>query len=180
MQAGVGMEIRNIGGRPHTDIAGAAELTGRSEQTVRLKTSPKQRAQGSGWPASVKQDKKAWLPIDELEHVRDVLLPQIVESSRARVHHVELDGDPEELISATEFREILAITQGGWDKYVGMSKAAWDRGEDGYLPMPDREEPAPVQGSTRYWKRRRVQEWINTRSGKVLSAAPPDLPTSDS
>lgn len=34
------MEIHDIDGRPHTDIAGAAELTGRSQQTVRLKTSP--------------------------------------------------------------------------------------------------------------------------------------------
>ncbi|WP_416903491.1 hypothetical protein [Micromonospora echinospora] len=172
------MEIRDVGGRPHTDIAGAAELTGRSEQTVRLKTSPKQRARGSGWPASVKQDKKAWFPIDELERVRDVLLPQIIEASRARVHHVALDGDPEELISATEFREILTITQGGWDKYVGLSRAAWDRGEDGYLPLPDHQEPAPVQGVVRYWKRRRVQEWINARTGKVPSVELPDKPTS--
>ncbi|MBC8991771.1 hypothetical protein [Micromonospora chalcea] len=170
------MEIRNIGGRPHTDIAGAAELTGRSEQTVRLKTSPKQRAQGSGWPAPVKQDKKAWFPIDELERIRDVLLPQIVETARARVHHVDLDGDPEELISASEFRKILTITQGGWDKYVDLSKSAWGRGEDGYLPVPDCQEPAPVQGVTRYWKRRRVQEWINARTGKVHIGQQPDEP----
>ncbi|MEH1017692.1 hypothetical protein V6U90_32035 [Micromonospora sp. CPCC 206060] len=161
------MEIRNIGGRPHTDIAGAAELTRRSEATVRLKTSPKQRDQGSGWPASVKQDKKAWFPVDELEYVRDILLPQLVESAQARVHRVDLDGDPEELISASDFREILAISQGGWDKYVGLSKAAWSRNEDGYLPMFDDDKPAPVQGMIRYWKRRRVQDWINSRGGKV-------------
>ncbi|WP_434740737.1 hypothetical protein [Micromonospora sp. SH-82] len=158
------MEIRNIDGRPHTDIAGAAELTGRSEQTVRLRTSPKQRAQGSGWPASIKLDKKAWFPVDELEHVRDVLLPQVAEPLRARVHRVDLDGDPEELIPATAFRDLLSITQGGWDKYVGISRTAWRDNRDGYLPRPDREEPAPTQGVNRYWKRRRVQEWINSRN----------------
>ncbi|MFI7511583.1 hypothetical protein ACIBSS_32725 [Micromonospora aurantiaca] len=157
------MEIRNIGGQPHTDIAGAAEFTRRSEATVRLKTSPKQRHQGSGWPAPVKQDKKSWFPLDELKHVRDVLLPQIIESARARVHHVDLSGDPDELISATEFRQILDISQGTWDRYVGLSRAAWSRHEDGYLPLFDHEEQAPVQGMVRYWKRRRVQEWINRR-----------------
>ncbi|WFE53011.1 hypothetical protein [Micromonospora sp. WMMD1155] len=161
------MEIRYIGGRPHTDIAGAAELTRRSEATVRLKTSPKQREQGSGWPAPVKQDKKSWFPVDELENVRDILLPQIVEAGQARVHCVDLVGDPEELISATEFRKILGISQGTWDYYVGLSRAAWDRGEDGYLPRFDVEEPAPAQGMIRYWKRRRVQAWINSRTGKV-------------
>ncbi|MFG1918065.1 hypothetical protein [Micromonospora sp. NPDC048898] len=161
------MEIRHIGGRPHTDIAGAAELTRRSEATVRLKTSPKQREQGSGWPAPVKQDKKSWFSVVELEHVRDILLPQIVEAGQARVHCVDLVGDPEELISATEFRKILDISQGAWDYYVGLSRAAWDRGEDGYLPRFDVEEPAPGAGMTRYWKRRRVQAWINSRTGKV-------------
>ncbi|MCG5466709.1 hypothetical protein MED01_005751 [Micromonospora sp. MED01] len=163
------MEIRNIDGRPHTDIAGAAELTRRSEATVRLRTSPKQRQQGSGWPASVKQDKKAWFPVDELERVRDILLPQIVEAAKARVSLVDLDGDPDELISATEFRKILKLSQGAWDHYVGLSRPAWSRGEDGYLPFFDDEKQAPVQGSVKYWKRRRAQEWINRRGGSVQS-----------
>ncbi|RLK12682.1 hypothetical protein DER29_5967 [Micromonospora sp. M71_S20] len=168
------MEIRNIGGQPHTDIAGAAEFTCRSEATVRLKTSPKQREQGSGWPAPVKQDKKSWFPIDELKRVRDILLPQIVESARARVHQVNLVGDPEELLPAAEFRKILDISQGAWDFYAGRSKAAWKRHEDGYLPLFDLEEPAPTGGMTRYWKRRRIQEWINVRGGSVQD---PDRPT---
>ncbi|MBQ1052484.1 hypothetical protein KBX50_29045 [Micromonospora sp. C51] len=166
------MEIRDIGGQPHTDIAGAAQLTGRSEQTVRLKTSPKQRAQGSGWPAATIQDRKAWFPLDALQTVRDVVLPRIVEASRARVHHVDLDGDPDELLSASEFRSLLDISQGGWDKYVGLSKVAWDRGEDGYLPRPDDEQPAPAQGVVRYWRRQRIQDWINARTGKVLDPRP--------
>ncbi|WP_433531239.1 hypothetical protein ACQPYA_03770 [Micromonospora sp. CA-263727] len=157
------MEIRSIGGQPHTDIGGAAEFTGRSEATVRLKTSPKQRLQGSGWPAPVKLDKKSWFPLNDLKRVRDVLLPQIVESARARVHHVDLVGEPDELISATEFRKILEVSQGAWDRYVDLSRVAWRRHEDGYLPFFDHEEPAPGPGMVRYWKRRRVQEWINRR-----------------
>ncbi|MFV2104876.1 hypothetical protein, partial [Micromonospora sp. LOL_024] len=138
------------------------------EQTVRLKTSPKQRAQGSGWPAATIQGRKAWFPIDALETVRDVVLPRIVETSLARVHHVDLDGDPAELMSASEFRKLLDVSQGAWDKYVGLSKPAWDRDEDGYLPRPDDEQPAPIQGVIRYWQRRRIQEWINSRTGRVF------------
>ncbi|KAB1138705.1 hypothetical protein F6X68_25750 [Micromonospora sp. AMSO12t] len=168
------MEIRNIGGQPHTDIAGAAEFTRRSEATVRLKTSPKQREQGSGWPAPVKQDKKSWFPIDELNRVRDILLPQIGESTRARVHHVDLDGDPEELISASEFRRLLDISQGAWARYVDLSRAAWRGQKDGYLPFFDDEKPAPVQGKIRYWKRRRVQEWINNRATSLRDPGQPE------
>ncbi|MGC5665037.1 hypothetical protein ACN261_32110 [Micromonospora sp. WMMD723] len=176
-QPGVGVEIRDIDGRPHTDIAGAAELTGRSQQTVRLKTSPKARAQGSGWPAPTLQGKKAWFAVDDLEHVRDVVIPRLAELHRARVHHVSLEGDPDALVSATEFRGIIDQQNWGWGKYVELSKPAWERGEDGYLPLPDKQEPAPVQGVVRYWRRRRVQEWINSRPGKVAGPAAPESPT---
>jgi hypothetical protein len=49
---------------------------------------------------------------------------------------------------------------------------AWKRGEDGYLPKPDDEEPAR-RGVIHKWKRHRVESWINSWEGKVPSPGRP-------
>ncbi|WP_186832189.1 winged helix-turn-helix domain-containing protein [Micromonospora endolithica] len=153
-----------------TDRAGAAEFTGRSEHTITIQTSPKRRAQGSGWPAPISGPEGVLLyPLDELA----AAIEGIAEASRARVHSITLDGDPDELIPALEFRALIDAKASTWSKYVDMSKAAWGRGEDGYLPRPDLEEPSPKRGVIRYWKRHRVEHWINSRPGRGAGAGPP-------
>lgn len=168
------MEIRDIAGRRATDRDGAAEVLGRSPQTVSLLSSPKQRAQGSGFPAPIATiDGKKWYAVDELHAFGKAYLRRVADASAARVHDIRLDGDPEEEISAVEFRTLIDANHGTWSKYVDMSKRAWGRGEDGYLPKPDREEPAARRGVSRYWKRHRVQQWINNRPGRGAGAGAP-------
>ncbi len=97
------------------------------------------------------------------------------QSSQARVHEASLDGrDPEQLITALQFREMLDVTANGWTKYVDMSKNAWTQGSDGYLPLPDGGEPAARHGVTRSWKLHRVIDWINQRPGKIRGRADGD------
>ncbi|MFI7517543.1 GntR family transcriptional regulator [Micromonospora echinofusca] len=164
------MKIWVVDGRRMTDRAGAAEFTGRSEQTIAIQTSPKRRAEGSGWPAPVLGPEGVLLyPLDDLA----ATIEGIAEASRARVHSITLDGDPDELIPALEFRALIDAKASTWSKYVDMSKPAWERGEDGYLPRPDLEEPAPRRGIIRSWRRHRVEEWINSRPGRGAGAGPP-------
>jgi len=175
-QAGTDVEIRVIGRRRATNRAGAAEYLGRSLQTVNRLASPKRRAEGSGWPDPLPGhiDGQEWYALTDLDKFRKTYVQRVEEAGRARVHHVTLDGDPDEEITAVEFRTAIDVTPNGWTKYVDMSKAAWERGEDGYLPRPDREEPVVKgRGVTRYWKRRRAQEWINNRSGSTPSPGRP-------
>jgi hypothetical protein len=172
-RAGTAVQIRNIDGRQATDGDGAAELLGRSRQTITLLASTKKRVK-VGWPSWVRRvDGRDWYAIEDLEHFRDTYLPRVAQASQAKVHHVALDGDPEELITAVEFRELIKAEYGTWAKYVDQSKPAWQRGEDGYLPRPDEEEPYR-RGVTRKWKRHRVQTWINARTGKHLSPGRPE------
>ena len=153
-----------------TDRAGAAEFTGRSERTITIQTSPARRAAGSGWPAPIAgPDGILLYPLDELA----ATIEGFAETARARVHTITLDGDPDELIPAVEFRQLIDAKAGPWSKYVDMSKAAWERGEDGYLPLPDLVEPAPKRGVIRSWKRHRVENWINSRPGRGAGAGPP-------
>ncbi|MEV4830611.1 winged helix-turn-helix domain-containing protein [Micromonospora sp. NPDC049257] len=164
------MKIRVVDGRRMTDRAGAAEFTGRSEHTITIQTSPKRRAEGSRWPAPVPGPEGVLLyPLDDLA----AAIEEIAEASRARVHSITLDGDPDELIPALEFRTLIDAKASTWSKYVDMSKAAWERGEDGYLPRPDLEEPAPKRGIIRSWRRQRVEQWINSRPGRGAGAGPP-------
>jgi hypothetical protein len=165
IRAGTAVEIREIDGRRATDLDGAAELLDRSRQTVALLSSPKKRAE-VGWPKPLRRlGGKNWYAVADLEHFRDTYQPRIVKANLARVHHVTLDGDPNELIPAVEFRRLIDAPDSTWIKYVDISKTAWDRGEDGYLPRPDHQEPAR-HGVTRYWKRHRVETWISNRPGK--------------
>ena len=53
-----------------------------------------------------------------------------------------------------------------------FSAPDWQQGRDGLLPKPDAEEPAR-RGVTRYWKRHRVEAWINSRRGSASSPGRP-------
>ena len=170
------MEVRTIGRRRATNRAGAAEYLGRSLQTVNLLASPKQRAEGSGWPEPLPErvDGQEWYALADLTKFRDKYLQRVKIAGQARSHQVTLDGDPDELISAVEFRTAIDVEPKSWTKYVDMSKEAWARGEDGYLPRPDHEEPVTKgRGTARYWKRHRAQTWIDNRPGSNPSPGRP-------
>ena len=166
------MQIREIDGQEATNRPGAAEYLNRSLQTINLVASPKQRAV-TGWPSSLATiDGQEWYALGDLDRFRLDYLHRVEQANLARVHSVTLDGDPDELLSAKTFRDLIGATAGTWSRYVHDSKPAWLLGQDGYLPRPDAEEPAR-RGITRYWRRARVETWINSRGGKVPSPGRP-------
>ncbi len=166
------MEVRVVNGRRCTNRPGAAEYLGRSLQTINLVASPKRRA-STGWPAYTgKEDGHEWYALDDLDEFRVSYIQAKERAGKAQVHQVRLDGDPDELITAVEFRKIIGVGHGVWSKYVGKSEPAWKQGEDGYLPRPDAEEPAP-RGVIRKWKRHRAETWINNRPGSAPSPGRP-------
>jgi len=173
--AGYAVDERRIGRRLATNRAGAAELLGRSIKTINLLASPKGRAEGSGFPEPIEVDTDGeWYSLTDLRRFRPKYLARVEAAGRARSHGTILEGDPEELLPAVDFQKAIDVPSKSWTKYVDISKPAWIRGEDGYLPRPDHEEPVVKgRGVTRYWKRRRVQDWINNRPGSNPSPGRP-------
>jgi len=166
------MEERLVKGRRCTNRPGAAEYLGRSLQTVNLLASPKRR-ESAGWPACVDTiDGQEWYALEDLDAFRDAYWKAKQRDRQARVHQISLDGDPDELISAKDFYTLIDVNARTWSKYVEKSLTAWLAGRDGYLPKPDKEEPAR-RGVIRYWKRHRAAAWINGRSGSASSTGRP-------
>lgn len=161
------MEIRIVDGKRATNRPGAAEYLGRSLQTVNLWASPARRA-ATGWPEPVgpRVDRQQWYALSDLDRFRREYVEVVEAAGQARVHEVALDGDPEELITAKEFRALIRVGHRTFSRWVWESQPAWDREEDGYLPRPDDEQPAP-HGIIRKWRRRRAVMWINSRPGRV-------------
>jgi hypothetical protein len=161
-----------IDGRRCTNRRGAAEYLGRSLQTINLVASPKRRPT-TGWPGRVAvRDGQEWYDLADLDVFRVFYLEAKHNARLARVHRITLDGDPDELITATGFRELIGVRSNGWSKYVQKSLPAWREGRDGMLPVPDREEPGRG-GVVRSWKRHRVETWINNRPGSASSPGRP-------
>lgn len=166
------MEERLVKGRRCTNRPGAAEYLGRSLQTVNLLASPKRR-EAVGWPNSVgTADGQAWYALDDLDAFREAYWKAKQRDRRARVHAIALDGDPDDLISAKDFYTLINVDARTWSKYVEKSIPAWLERRDGYLPKPDKEEPAR-RGVVRYWKRHRAEAWINSRTGSASSTGRP-------
>jgi len=169
-----GVDERVIAGRRCTNRRGAAEYLQRSLQMINLVASPKRRS-GTGWPAAAGTvDGQEWYALEDLDAFRVSYIQAKEHAGRARVHQVALAGDPAELLTATQFRALIAVEHNVWSKYVAASRPAWERGEDGYLSRPDAEEPAR-HGVLRSWRRHRVQEWINNRRGSAPSPGRPRL-----
>lgn len=166
------MEERTVNGRRCTNRPGAAEYLGRSLQTINLVASPARRG-STGWPGYVGvEDGQEWYALDDLDAFRSAYLEAKQRQRHARVHQVDLDGDPDELLTAKDFYTLICVDARTWSKYVEKSVPDWLAGRDGYLPRPDREEPAR-RGVLRSWKRHRVAAWINNRQG---SASGPGRP----
>ncbi|WP_249715122.1 hypothetical protein [Rhizomonospora bruguierae] len=166
------VELRVINGRPCTNRRGAAEYLNRSLHTINLVASPKQRPT-TGWrePVDV-QDGQEWYALDDLDAFNLAYFQAKRTARMARVHQVSLEGDPNELITAKEFRTIIRVSAGAWSKYVEKSVPAWEEDRDGYLIKPDLEEPGR-RGVIRSWKRHRVEVWINKRTGSASSTGRP-------
>lgn len=171
-RAGTAVEIRTINRRRATNRAGAAEYLNRSLQTINLLASPKRRA-ATGWPDPIAvSDRQSWYALADLDRFRVRYIQPTERSQRAKVHTLRLDGDPDELITAAQFRQLIGATRGTWSRYVYDSRPAWEQGRDEYLPRPDREEPIAT-GTRRQWRKQRVVEWINARPGKAPSPGRP-------
>lgn len=168
------MRTRIVNDRPVTNRDGAAEIVGRSRATVDRWASPARR-QATGWPAVVdRHGGEEWYYVDELEGVRDGYVA--ITTARGRPTPITDDGDPDELLTATEVRKLLRIAYGTWSGYVADSLPAWERGDDGYLPLPDHEEPAARGGVTRSWRRGRIVSWNQNRPGKTAATGRPAAP----
>ncbi|MBX7268958.1 hypothetical protein KIF24_24945 [Micromonospora sp. Llam7] len=166
------MELRVIHGRLCTNRRGAAEYLDRSLPTINLVASPKQRPT-TGWPEPVDVVAgQEWNALDDLDAFNIAYFQAKRKARQARVHQVTLEGDPDELITAKEFRTIIRVGAGAWSKYVEKSLPAWREERDGYLIRPDLEEPGR-RGIIRSWKRHRVESWINGRTGSASSTGRP-------
>lgn len=164
------VQIRNIDGKPATNRTGAAEYLHRSPQTIDLWASPAQRPT-TGWPAATaRHDGQEWYHLHELDDFRHTYIHP--KETANRPPPVRSSGDPDELITAVQFRELINVTAGTWGRYVADSRADWDAGRDGYLPRPDHEEPGRG-GIQRSWRRRRATDWANARVGKTAATGRP-------
>lgn len=56
------------------------------------------------------------------------------------------------LLTPTEAAELMRISPATFRKNVEQSIPAWNRGEDGYLPRPDEEQPRGTKQVSRRWK----------------------------
>jgi hypothetical protein len=167
---GSGVEIRTFAGRRATNRPGAAEYLGRSRKTI---DEVARKRATTGWPEPLDRvGREEWYALDDLDRFRESYVLAKEDAHRARVHQVTLAGDPDEMVTAKQFRELIGASHGTWSRYVHDSKPAWERGEDGYLPRPDDAQPSS-HGVIRLWTRRRAAAWINSRPGKVPSPGRP-------
>lgn len=167
------VEIRTINGTQATNREGAAQYLNRSLISINTFASPKKRAQ-TGWPEPIaRQARHHWYALADLDSFRDTYLAPKEESGRPRVRRIPYAPDPTTMITDAQFRALIQVAQGTWNRYVADSKTDWQLGRDGYLPRPDHTES--VQGGERRsWLQHRVAAWINNRPGTYPKS---DTPT---
>ncbi len=180
------MEIRVIAGRRATDRRGAAERTGWSLSTVAHLAADRDR---TGFPSPIEVDEigrgvrargsagtksgREWYDLEHLDAFKAAYDAELAAARQARVHgEVSLDGDDDELLTGQECAAELKVEYDTWRSWVRDSKAAWDEGRDGYLPRPDKTEPAR-RGVTRYWRRGTLRSFIRNRPGRGAGAGRP-------
>lgn len=168
--AGTAVEIRTVSGQDATDRAGAAERLGLSLNTVRVFSSPGQRAV-RGFPAPLPErvDGRDWFALADL----DAYQADRSGSATAPPPAGEL-GDGQ-LINVAEFAELRRVEPGTMNGYVQLSLNDWDEHRDGYLPYPDEIEPAR-NGNVYRWKRGRAAAWAfpeqRRTGGRTAGPAP--------
>jgi hypothetical protein len=142
-----------VEGREATNRAGAAEYLGLAANTVTVYSSPSGR-RTHGWPEPLNarvngQEVFALADLDAFAATR------VTRTSPAPVE----DGADDDLIGVNEFAALRGVKPHTFKRYVEDSFNAWQRGEDGYLPQPDRAEPAR-HGFAYFWRRDKASAWI--------------------
>lgn len=167
------MKTRTVNGQPATDRAGAADYLGIPLNTVKVLAACGKRP-SSGWPEPIGADEHG-IELFALNHL-DVYRITRKAPPRAAAGHPLLRGDPDELLDNSAFAAILRVDPADvFHGYVKLSTAAWERGEDGYLPLPDDRSPAR-NGTTYWWKRHRIKTWLATpRAGGRRPGPPPTV-----
>jgi hypothetical protein len=174
------MRVRSINGRRATDRPGAAEYLGRSIDRI------KQLAAGrphTGFPEPVEVETtgrgvrtrggdgrprgREWYALTDLDAYRRA------HGSRARVHSVTLDGDPDTLLTGPQFAALLDVKPATFRSWVRDSQKAWNAGRDGYLPIPDESEQISQGRTRRRWRLATAQRFIDRRSRPAPAAGLP-------
>lgn len=143
-----------VGGRKATNRAGAAEYLGLAPNTVTVYSAPSGRAI-HGWPE----------PLDELVEGQEVFaLDDLDAFAASRIGETPAPpgkGNPNELVGVEEFAALKGVKRDTFKRYVEDSIAAWERGEDGYLPRPNPDdcEPARARGTIYRWRRGVAVAW---------------------
>ncbi|WP_033345790.1 hypothetical protein [Catenuloplanes japonicus] len=163
------MEIRTVNGQQAVDRAGAAEYLGLALSTVRIFSSPAQRA-STGFPAPLpdRDDRRDWFAIADLDVYRA--------AKASAVAAPPMDDDPEELIGVAEFAALRGVSPATIHGYVKRSLNDWQEHRDGYLPYPD-EITAARRGHTYRWKRGRAIGWTFPDQPRTGGRTPGRAPT---
>lgn len=159
--------LTTINGAPHINRAGLCELTGLSLESINHLCAPKRRPT-SGCPEPIKTGRTLWYPLDKAQRWADQLQQPKTEDQP------DTTTDPDELITVNQFRtEIMqpTISDNTMRGYIRMSRPAWDRDEDGYLPLPDAWEPAR-RGKSPRWHRGHAAAWQANRPGRPTTGRP--------
>ncbi|MFB9178678.1 hypothetical protein ACFFX1_11105 [Dactylosporangium sucinum] len=163
------MEIRTVCGQDATDRAGAAEYLDLALNTVRMISSPAQRAR-TGFPAPLPErvDGRDWFALTDLDAYR---------AAQPRPEAAPPPtGDPDRLIDLTEFAELRGVDPGTMRGYVKLSLNDWDEHRDGYLPYPDETKPAR-NGHVYRWKHARAVAWVFPEQRRTGGRTPGRAPT---
>ncbi|MDL4812789.1 hypothetical protein [Actinomadura opuntiae] len=161
--------MTDIDGVPHISRAGLCELTGLSLESVNHLCAPSRRP-SSGCPEPVRVGRSDWFPLE-----RALLWAAAVR--RPEPQPPAPVDDPDELITVTQFRtEVMRppVTDSTFRGYIRMSRADWDAGRDGYLPLPDGWEPAR-RGTSPRWRRGAAAVWQAARPGRPMTGRPREV-----
>lgn len=169
---GVSVEIRSIDGREYTNRAGVAELAGVSHQAVTYWSHESRRAD-VGFPSSrpdpnptFPQLHSKWYAVDEARTFAELL-----KARGRRPKALPVPAEPDRLITAHEFAQLIGVTDSAFRYYVNKSVDDWDRNDPGaYLIKPAVDEPGQG-GRRRLWRVGDVVRWQNSRQGSGRTPA---------
>ncbi|HEX6681638.1 MAG TPA: hypothetical protein VF062_02540 [Candidatus Limnocylindrales bacterium] len=177
------MKIRIIDGRAATDRDGASEHLHRSTQTIKLLAS---RRTETGFPMPVDVETEGrgvrirdgqahgreWYALDDLDQFKNTYIAQVEQASGARVQHIDLEGDPGDLLGVADFATYARVKPATVQGWVRDSKGNWNAARPAYLPKPDDEQPGRG-GIIRKWKRSTIAYFLNNRAGVASSGRTP-------
>lgn len=156
---------RQAAGRTLVNRAGITELAGLSASRVLALTGPTGRpASGCPEPVEHAAATSAGRPTPwwDLAAIRAWITRRDTRPPRPAASRA--GAGPDELIGITGLAEMIGVTTGTARVYVRMSRPAWDTGHDGYLPRPEREQPAR-RGTSPLWRCSTIATWHAARPG---------------